>query len=61
MTTQEIKKTVKQMIDSLESMHEKLLAYGQQPTSTDQTAVTSSFHNGEAANEYAGNGTLAER
>jgi hypothetical protein len=61
MTTQEIKNTVKQMIDSLESMQEKLQAYDQQPTSTDQTAFTFYFHNGEADNERAANGIFAER
>jgi hypothetical protein len=61
MTTEEIKKTVGQMIDSLESMHEELLAYGQESVGTDQTDVSSSFRNGGSAKERAACDTFTER
>ena len=60
MTTSEMKKTLKQVIDSLESMHERL-EYGQEPTGTDQAAFTFYVHNGEADKERVAYDLFTER
>jgi len=57
MTQIEIKQRLKEVIDSLERMHDLL----QGPISPDQAVGTSSFHNSEASQQYALTGVLDER
>ena len=59
MTTDEMKKRLKRVIDKLESLHEELSEYGQQPIGTGQAAFTFYLHDGEA--ERSANDIFSER